>query len=139
MRIAMKFHKSITYLACLLLLSALYKESAASTEELREKCISFGAVPGTSGFYNCMQELDRGTLQKEERKRAIEECENKRLKFEITARLKACPPADMRCAHETTERQMQACINNALGLGGDNRRNRRTCKQEGNRIICEDD
>lgn len=135
----MKFHKSITYLACLLVSISLCKESVASTEDLREKCISFGAVPGTSNFYNCMQELDRGTLQKEERKRVIKECEDKRVSFHISAMFSGCRGADDRCVHETTERLFQACINNALGLGGDNRRNRRTCKQDGNRIICEDD
>lgn len=134
----MKLHKGITGFACLFLLSTPYNVSAASAEELREKCISFGAVPGTSGFYNCMREFDRGTTQNEERNRVVEGCENKRILFRGEA-LRACPMADGRCVHETTERQVQTCINNALGLGGDNRRNRRTCKREGSRIVCEDD
>jgi hypothetical protein len=117
---------------------------AADMDQLRSKCESYGAVPGTTAFVDCMRQLDEQAQKEEQYQQELKQCDALNGLDLFSRCMNACnvpgnPGFCLQFANQCVADFPARCklvVDQRYGKIPPS--NRRVCQQINNQIVCED-
>lgn len=131
--------RKVGFTALFLLECMMSAANGADLDALREKCIAYGATPGTSQFFSCMKELDSGQSKQEDfESRVKSECNNHDMYMKAHFSCAGQRGYDS-CSGKYQAIYKQECIRNIERQVHGNKTNTRRCVKRGDDTVCEDE